>query len=201
MGRLRIAAVGRLRAFDDTFEVQDPLGLGITFVLARRDCREHLAWLEKRTLNDPIARAVNNRVFDSLLAIADAGDGEAAEKALDDSSKVAIFRRLVASGDVQAAELMRAGGRDQLDESIALVKAWSGPGIADAETGQPTECTPDNVRELLTSDAEISEGEHEGKTLGEVLLPWILEQSQQRTRLARRVAEEAGKASAPQSGS
>lgn len=201
MARLRIAALGRLRAFDDTFSAEDPLGLGITFEIARRDSRGHQAWMEARAMSDPVALAVSEGMFEGMLAVAGAEDGEQAEAALVKASdQLGLVRRLVASGRVSAAQLMRLKDRGNLDEAIALVKAWSGPGVND-EAGNPAACTPENVRDLLTSDAEITEGEHEGKTLGEVLEPWVLEQATQRTRLARRVAEEASKASAPPSGS
>jgi len=201
MARLRIAALGRLRAFDDTFEVEDPLGLGITFEIARRDSREHLAWIEKRAAADPVVRAMDRNVFSQLMQIAEAKEGDEAVAALEGANRLAIFNKLVASGDVAARDLLRSAERDRSDEAVALIKGWKGAGVNDAQTGKPVACTPENVRDLLTSDAEITDGEHEGKTLGEVLQPWVIEQASQRTRLARRVAEEAGKTSAPPSGS
>lgn len=203
MARLRIAAVGRLRAFDDTFEVQDPLGLGITFVLLRRDAQEHVEWLEKRATTDPLAIALQEKEFEGLVALNDAKDDEEATAAALGKlvNKGAQLLDIIRSGRVNAGEVMRLKARGDLDEATSLVKSWSGDGIKDIETGKPSECTPANVRDLLTSDAEVTEGASEGKTLGEVLVPWIIEQSQQRTRLARRVAEEAVKASAPPSGS
>lgn len=216
MARLKIAALGRLRAFDDTFEVEDSLGLGITFVLARRDCREHVDWRQRRASADPMAKEVSKELFAAIMDIGDeakpkAGsaevpvDGEptatAADAIADRIDEAAIVRRLVGENRLSAMDVLGGGKRDQLEEAIALVRGWSGAGTNDADTGKPVPCTPENVRSLLTSDAEFVEGEHEGKTLGEVLPAWIIEKSSERTRLARRIAEEASKASAPPSGS
>jgi hypothetical protein len=208
--RLRITTTGRLRAVEDTFEVQDPLGLGITFTLFRRDARKHLEFLDAQSRRDPTLTAIADRValavFDSLdKPDPEASSGDVPTVAAADAPDVFLgseskaIAELIREGKFSSIDVFRRHAASNLEEAVALVKGWSGEGIVDADTSKPVLCTPANVRDLLTSDAEVTEGEHEGKTLGEVLLPWVLEQASQRTRRALRVIEEAVKASAPPS--
>ncbi|HYE59023.1 MAG TPA: hypothetical protein VD948_10980, partial [Rhodothermales bacterium] len=169
----KFALVGQFGVVADSLPCVDPWGQ-VTFHVLRPHSRKARERAMARLKGDPVALAalaIQLKASAKRPAPKPVNGVEVlpADEMAPDMTYGAAIEQALDAGRITALDLI---GKDRdLETAVDLVDGWD---ARDAD-GKPVECTPENVRELLTSDAQVKPGMvHEGEILGDVLVRHLL---------------------------
>lgn len=205
---MRFAIEQKFGITADTLPCRDPWGF-ITFQVLRPTSRKAKEREKARQKGDPVAvLAVSAAVRQGMGAatkkpapklvngsaelLPPEGAPTAAQEQGEDFAEV--FGREVSQaldkGTISPFDLL---SRDrELEEALDLVDGWD----ATYEDGSAVPCTRESVRELLTSDTLVSEGnEYAGKTVGDAYIEILLAFARKHDEARQKYIEQGGKAS------
>lgn len=180
----------------------DPFSGSYHFEILRRDAPEHVDWRKEHGGDRLLAAIQPHLAAYSLRQLArtkqevkaiGAGGVEvlpAEEEEIADPLQEAFAQALnglaarVESGELPA-DLLNAGGTSGLEEAMALVKSVK---------SNTAELSRDAVLKLLSQTVRVPAGNFgEGRPVGEVLVSWVIEKSEEQISAAQQFMEDAGK--------
>lgn len=173
---------------EETFQIADPWGFGLTLTLWAKDSRHHRIWLRDQARSSPATLAINTAAAREGMkqALRDRGRGDAEAQAKQFLDKALDEIHLPAD---QMDQVMRG----DFYEAVALIRDWN----AVDDKGKPIACTPENKRELLDDPTLVGrELAHAGEPLGAVLVQLIHAACDERAKARDGYLADAGKGSA-----
>ena len=163
-------------ALRDVRAVDDPWGIGVVFEIRRASSKFHKQWLKERSSTSEISRKATAALLRSLGRPRQKSEG--GEHELIEFTATSALVDLLDDPDVDPQDLLAyaVGGARQIDEALALLKGWSG--LVDLDSGADVPYSEEVARQLLEDDSLVAEGQElGGRTFGDALAGWILEQA------------------------